>query len=230
MIFNVIVLGLASAINPTMVTAVGIILTRPRAKSGLIAFLAGGLLVSVGAGIAAILILQGASIGKGNGGAKIGPGVELFVGVLFLLTAVFLPRMLPRVEATREHRKERKEAKKGDDGPGRLERLLQNSSPGMAFLIGVAFNLPGGCYVVCLAQLADHGASVAGGVAAILLFNVIMFLPAEVPLVLYLRDPTTTQARIDAARVWMRTHEITAIRSMFAIMGTYLVARGALQR
>lgn len=225
---HVVILALLSAINPTMLTAVAIMLGRPKPAASLTAFLVGGLLVSIAFGVAALTILHGVAIGKGHS-IHISGTVEIVVGTMSLVAAVLFPRALPRVEHRREVRKEHKAAKHpGAEGPSRLERLLEHASTPMAFVIGVAFNMPGACYLVSIAELADARPPATVWLPLILLFNVIMFLPGEIPLLLYLRDPASVERRVDSTRLWLRHHAIQLARIMFVVVGVYLYVHAIL--
>jgi cytochrome bd-type quinol oxidase subunit 2 len=225
---HVIILALLSAINPTMLTAVALILSRPKPKGSLIAFLAGGFLVSVLFGVAALTILHGVSVGKGHS-VHISTTVEIVVGLLSLGAAALLPAVVPKVEHRAALHSERKKAKHPDDDqPSRLERMLEKASAPMAFLIGIAFNMPGACYLVSIAELADNRPDFAVWFPLILLFNVIMFLPGEIPLVLYLRNPEGVESRVHGAQVWLRRHAFMLARVMFIVVGVYLLLRAFL--
>jgi hypothetical protein len=224
---HVISLALLSAINPTLLTAVAIILARPKAKATLTAFLVGGMLISIGFGVAALTILGGISIGKGHD-VHISTAVEYVVGTLSLLAALLLPRALGPVERHHEAATAKKHAEHPDGQPSRMERMLERSSLPVAFLVGVAFNLPGSCYLVSIAEMADDRPGIGTWLPLVLLFNVIMFLPGELPLAAYVRNPDGTKARVDASRIWLRRHALTLARVMFVVVGVYLLARAIL--
>ena len=222
---HVVILALLSAINPTMLTAVAIMLGRPRPAGNLAAFLGGGMLISIAFGVAALTILHGVNLGKEDS-VHLSQTVEVVVGSMSLIAALLFPRALPHVEHRAELHKERKAAKHHDrEGPSRLERMLEKASMPMSFVIGVAFNMPGACYLVSIAELAEQAPPTAVWLPAILLFNVIMFLPCEIPLALYLRDPDSVMQRVDATRTWLRHHAVQLARIMFVVVGLYLYAR-----
>jgi hypothetical protein len=223
---HVVILALLSAINPTMLTAVAIMLSRERARASLTAYIVGGMVVSVGFGIATLTILKGVSVGKGHE-VHISTAVEWVVGGLCLVAAALAPRAMPRIESRREAHAAKVKAKRGDE-PSRMEKMLQKASLPVAFLVGVAFNLPGACYIVSIAEIADNRPDAAVWLPLILIFNVIMFLPAEVPLAVYVRDPDGTRRRVKGVQTWLRLHALTLARVMFAVVGVYLLARAVL--
>lgn len=223
---HVVILALLSAINPTLLTAVALILGRPRARATLTAFLVGGMLVSIAFGVAALTVLQGISIGKGHD-VHISATVELVVGVMSLVAAAFLPRALGPVERRHEAHAEKKRAQDRDGEPSRIERMLEHASLPAAFLIGMVFNLPGSCYLVSIAEMADDRPGFAVWFPLILLFNVIMFLPGEIPLAAYVRNPDGTQEKVESTRIWLRRHALWLARVMFVVLGVYLIVRAA---
>lgn len=224
---HVVFLALLSAINPTLLTAVALILGRPRARATLTAFLVGGMLVSIAFGVAALTVLQGVSIGKGHD-VHISATVELVVGIMSLVAAAFLPRALGPVERRQEAHAEKKRAAHPDgEKPSRIERTLEHASLPAAFLIGMVFNLPGSCYLVSIAEMADDRPGFAVWFPLILLFNVIMFLPGEIPLAAYVRNPEGTQEKVESTRIWLRRHALWLARVMFVVLGVYLIVRAA---
>jgi Sap, sulfolipid-1-addressing protein len=62
--------------------------------------------------------------------------------------------------------------------------------------------------------------------ARILLFNVIMFLLAEIPLVGLLVAPERTGVLVDQMNRWLRDHSRQIAIGICLVLGVYLVARG----
>jgi hypothetical protein len=67
-------------------------------------------------------------------------------------------------------------------------------------------NLPGPFYLLALGKIAQGSYSVLQQGALILLFNAIMFLLLEVPLVGYLVRPETTAMRVRAMSRWLNAN------------------------
>ena len=112
-----------------------------------------------------------------------------------------------------------------DDGLRAEQHRRREAGERRVLGIGVAFNMPGACYLVSIAELAEQAPPTTVWLPAILLFNVIMFLPGEIPLALYLRDPDSVMQRVDATRTWLRHHAVQLARIMFVVVGLYLYAR-----
>ncbi len=84
---QLLLLALDAALYPTLLAAVVILLNQPRRVALLSAYLAGGLLVSIGAGLFVVFALKGAFHGSNSG---LSSTIDLAVGGLALLLAVAL--------------------------------------------------------------------------------------------------------------------------------------------
>ena len=58
------------------------------------------------------------------------------------------------------------------------------------------------------------------------LFNLIMFVLAEVPLAGYFVAPEATAQKVEALNEWMGSHARQIVIVLATVMGVYLVARG----
>src|SRR3954466_7379001 len=67
---NILLLALAAAFYPTLLAVVIVVLGRPRPAPLLAAYLAGGMLVSVGIGLACVFLLEGVGAGEGGRGTN----------------------------------------------------------------------------------------------------------------------------------------------------------------
>jgi hypothetical protein len=221
MIGNVVVLGLSAAINPILVGVVLVTLASPRPKALLGAYLAGGMTFSVGFGIGAVSLASGTgavtpSTSTTNGLA------DLVLGLFLLAVAVWF--------AT--GRAERRHACKVAASAGRPkkpsvgDRLLGGSRTSMAFLAGVLLTLPSAMYLAALKDIAQAGVSTREEILAIVLFNVLMLLPALIPLALLVVVPDATTAAVQRSDRWMRDHQKRLVTVVAGAIGLYLTAKG----
>jgi hypothetical protein len=125
-----------------------------------------------------------------------------------------------------ERRRERKAARPARDPWS--ERVLSRGTAPIAFAVGVILNLPGAFYLVALKDIAVSGHSFGRQVFAIVVFNLIMFVLAEVPLLGYSFAPEETQAKVEALNGWMAGHARQIVIFVATTIGLYLVARGLL--
>lgn len=101
-------------------------------------------------------------------------------------------------------------------------RVLEDHVPHRAVI-----HLPGPFYLLALGKIAQGSYSVLQQVALILLFNAIMFLLLEVPLVGYLVRPETTAMRVGAMSRWLNANGLRITGWLVGLFGASLLAQGA---
>ena len=140
---EILPLALGSALYPTLLAMVVLILRRDDPRRILAAYLAGALVTSLTVGA---IVIGALNAGKVVGGSDhtVGPGVDIAGGLLALL--LFFVLRTHRDRALRERRLRRKAAK--DDKTPLSQRVLERESLVMTFMIGVALSLPGMLYLV----------------------------------------------------------------------------------
>lgn len=220
-VLNVLLLAAGAAVSPTILAVVIVILHRPRPGRLLAAYLVGGMLTSVAVGIAIVTSLNELDVDTSSN-SVVGPGVDLTVGALALLVAFVLAtdRDTWFEARRREHR---------EDRPTRdpwSERVLSHGSAPIAFAVGVALNLPGAFYLVALKDIAEVQDGTTAQIFAIVLFNLVMFVLVELPLLGYALRPETTQARVERLNDWMSRHSRQIVIAVAGFIGVYLIARG----
>src|SRR4051794_25779106 len=156
---QLLVLALDAALYPTLLAAVVILLSQPRRKPLLTAYLAGGLTISIGLGLAIIAALEksNAVSGSSSGASWV---TDVAVGGLALLLAVALAT---QADASYKERRRAKRAGKPADadaekGEPLAQRILARGSVPIVFIAALAINLPGAAYLVALKDIAaeDH--------------------------------------------------------------------------
>src|SRR3954468_2437713 len=104
MVLHVFVLALAAAVYPTLLAGVIILLTRPRPAGQLMAFLVGGMLTSVTAGLVILALLEGSGqFDSPDQTAR--PVADITLGVLSLLAGYAIATRRPRRLAERLDRR-----------------------------------------------------------------------------------------------------------------------------
>ena len=86
--------------------------------------------------------------------------------------------------------------------------------------------MPGPFYLLALGKIARGSYSTFEQVALILLFNAIMFLLLEVPLVGYLVRPETTAKRVTAMSRWLNANGLRITGWLVGLFGASLLAQG----
>ncbi len=225
--WQLLLLAFEAALYPTLLAAVVILLSQPRRIPLLTAYLAGGLTISIGLGCAIVFAAQGA-LDKGSS-STLSWTADLAIGGLALLLAVALAtRSDERLRARRAARKEAKHPPEPEDEEKEpwSQRLLAGGSTPIVFLAALAINVPGAAYLIGLKDIAAGHHSTGGVIALILVFNAIMFLLAEVPLVGLLVAPEATERRVVLFNDWLSRNGRTIAMVICAILGVFLVVRG----
>lgn len=217
---NVLALALGAAISPAILAVVIVVLHRPRPQRLLAAYLLGGMLTSVTVGIAIVTSLNGLDLAES--GSATDPIVDFTVGVLSLIVAFVL--VTDRDARLADRRREKQAAQPARDPWS--ERVLSRGTAPIAFVVGMLFNLPGAFYLVALKDIAQFEGGIGTQLAAILVFNLVMFILAELPLLGYSLSPEKTQDRVERLNAWMSDHARQIVIAVATTIGIYLIARG----
>jgi Sap, sulfolipid-1-addressing protein len=220
-VVNVLVLAVASAVSPTILAVVIVVLSRPNPRRLLLAYLIGGMLTSIAVGIAVVTSLSGLDVLSGSSPVA-DPIVNFTVGALALIVAYVLAT--DRDAGLEERRREKRAARPARDPWS--ERVLSRGTAPIAFAVGVALNLPGAFYLVALKDIAQGQDEFGAQLLAIVVFNLIMFTLAEVPLLGYSFAPEATTIKVEQLNSWMARHARQIVIVVAATIGLYLIARG----
>ena len=223
---HIVLLALAAAVFPTLIACVAIMISRPEPRRLLLAFYAGGVLVSVTAGVVVLAVFEDGDAALGNTSAHANPGTSIVLGLVSLLLAWLMssrrgPARLQRLRDRRAPRRAR-----ADRGPSWAERQLSRANAAVAFAVGAAINLPGPFYLLALGELATGGYSAAEAFALIVLFNAIMFTLLEVPLVGYLIRPQRTAELVARLAAWLNANGLRVTGWLIGAVGISLVVQG----
>src|SRR5439155_13629115 len=155
MALQLLLLAVDAALYPTLLAAVMILLSQPRRRPLLAAYLAGGLTISIGVGLALIAVVKSSGALKSSS-SGLSWGTDLAIGGLALLLAVALAT---RTDARiKERRRARHPAKPVDPEEDKKEplsqRILSRGSVPIVFIAALAINLPGAAYLVALKDIA----------------------------------------------------------------------------
>jgi hypothetical protein len=215
-------LALAAALYPPIFALVVVILARPDPRRLLVAYVLGALLVSILAGLGILAALNAGNVVGGHD-RTINPGVDIAAGLGALFVGFAL--LTNRDRALREWRGRRKALKEDGRDPW-SRRILERDSVGLTFLVGVALNLPGMSYLVALKDIAAADRSTAASVAEVVVFNLIMFAVAEIPLVSYAAWPDRTREVVTSMNDWLRGHARQLAMVLCFAVGIFLLITG----
>jgi len=220
---------LAAITSPTAIAAVLVILNRPRPVGLLAGYVVGSFAMSMLIGIALVAGLVATTLLTPRNHASL-PVLDIVIGVLILLSAVWLrsPRSTEvRQRAAQRHARRRAErqARRGDR-PSRTSQVLTSGSVGLVTALGAAMHLPGLLYLAGLGTIAHASISTAHAVILLLVFNVIMLTPIELPLVGYLLAPEPTQDAVARLDAFIRSHRAEGALLGSLIAAGYLIITG----
>jgi len=211
---EIFVLALASMIWPALIAAVAVAIASPQPVKLLSAFLAGALLTTVSVGLLVVFLLQGSSLFTGSH-RTFGAGVYLVTGAAALFVAYVLRHGARRARPDPEPKR-----------PGWSEQTLSRGAP-LAFVVGIVLNvIPGVLPLVALKDIVELDYATGATVALIVGFYVVMFLPAEVPLVSYVVAPAETAQTVGTLRGWISRKARPIAVIVLAAIGIYLIVRG----
>jgi hypothetical protein len=225
MVGEIILLALGASIFPLLLACVAIMISRPEPRLLLIAFYAGGMIISVAVGIAIVALLKNGHNVLGNTKSAPAPGVSIVMGALALLFAWLMVSTRGHAILDRWGGRHRRKPKT-DAGPSWAERRLGGASWKIALLVGAVINLPGPFYLLALDKIAKAGDSTPHAVALILLFNLIMFWLLEGPLGGYLVAPETTAKWVASLSQIISSNGLRITGSFVGVVGVGLIGQG----
>lgn len=229
---SLLVLAFEAALYPTLLAAVVILLSLERPKRLIAAYLAGGMTISITLGVLIVELLGGTKAVESEQSLLSWTGDLVIGGLAVLLSVALATHWDDRMRA-------RREARRGAPTPAVSEpaahepspepwsqRILARGSVPVVFVAALFVNIPGAAYLVALKDIAAADQPFAADLAQILLFNVIMFLLAEIPLVGLIVAPERTGAFVDRMNRWLHDHSRQLAIGICFTLGVYLIVRG----
>ena len=167
-------------------------LTLPNPKRLLSGYLLGALLTSITCGLLLVFLLPGSKTATATK-HTVNPVIDCTLAVLILLIIIRVARGRDR---RRRAWRERRVEKARNKPPPRWKRALNNGSARDTFIVGILLSFPGASYVAGMDELSRQHLSTFATVIAVLVFNLIMFLLLEIPLVAYAIRPDATEGTV----------------------------------
>jgi MFS family permease len=231
---QILLYAAGSAFFPALLAGVSVILTRERPAALLLAFYIGGLGVSLTAGFI-LLNAAGSDPNFGSSSSTTDPLFEIGAAIAAFALAWLTGSKRGRatIDNWRGKRKSRKEAKQIKKH-GELQeakdpwtvRVLDRGSVLLALIAGMVLNLPGPFYLFALADIAEADYSTVEAIMLVVLFNLIMFTLAELPLIGYLINPEQTQDRVERFSGWLENHGLQIIAIFAVLWGLSSLSKG----
>ena len=219
---EVFILAVVSALDAGLLTAAVVLMGRPHPAQHLLAYLVGGMSLSIVFGLLIVLGLHGSKLLRGPDRSTQAV-IELAAGGLLILVAV-------AVGSGRKLQWHPRRAGHGKAESTQLgsifESALGRHSVWIAWAAGAIYSLPGAEYLAGLVLLAKVGAPAASEVLAVLGFNLIMFAAIELPLLGFVLAPERTSSLTEKLNGWMTDHRQTLIVIVTGAAGIYLLISG----
>jgi len=222
---QIVLLAVAAAVFPTLIACVAVMISRPEPRGLLLAFYLGGLISSLTSGAVVLAYFNNGNAVLGSTSSTPSPGTSIVAGLASLLLAWLMTSrrgraLLDRWRTRHPRRHEKKQ------GPSWAERHLDRANARVTFVVGAAINLPGPFYLLALGDMATGGYSTAEQLGLLALFNAIMFLLVEVPLVGYLVQPEQTAERVAKFAAWLNSNGLRVMGWLVGAVGIGLIVQG----
>jgi cytochrome c biogenesis protein CcdA len=217
--------SLTAALNPTLFAALMVMLVSRNAQRLMTGYLLGAYLTSIVSGLVIVFALPDSSA-VSTSKNTLSPALDLALGLLLIVAGLALWRAPhERIGDWRQARKEREAEKR----PPRWRRALDEGSPRVAFVVGMALSFPGASYLIALGILHKHDLSPPATVLCVIAFCLIEMLLLEVPVLAFSVAPNRTVSAVERFQTWIsRNIRSIAVWAPLGI-GMLLVIRGVLE-
>jgi len=215
-----LVLGLVSAVRAVPLAIVYAVLLTESPRRLLTAYLLAGAAISVVVGVLVVTAFGASTRSSGHTAGRL--VVDVVLGVLAIAWAAAratgrLPR--PRRRPDRE---------RSSVLPDALATRLKSPTPAAMAGAGLVTNLPGLYYIAALVAVLQTHPSAVGGIAQVLVYNLLRFAVPVAVLVLVILRPDRTLELVRAAHAWGRRHATVLLVLVVGGVGIYLTGKGLL--
>jgi hypothetical protein len=215
MIFEVVLLALASTIRPTSLAAVSALIARDSRRTLMLAYVTVGMAFTILFGVIVVSVFHGVHIEAGTSRTMgiadtIGGAMALLFGFAVLAGVV----------------RQRQDREPGAAGSRSLGRLDERITVRVAALAGPLTHIPGIFYLVALNVIVAHNPLLPGGLLAVAIYNAIWFAVPIAALVLSILDPERAQDLLRVVQAWAKRHSRTIVLATCFVVGGALLIRG----
>jgi hypothetical protein len=222
-VLEILLLGLASALWPLLLVVVLIALNTSRPVRILGWFLVGGLLTTISIDTAIVFALDGTSFVQGPKPRADG-WVDITVGLLALLAALVLHL------GTQGKGPKRFRPKPKSNKPSRSEEWIEGlveRGAALSFVAGiVATILPAPFAIIAMKNISELNVSDAQAFGLIVVFNLLMFIMVEVPLIGFLVAPEWARRTATGFNTWLGENLRRVAVDVLAVVGAIELGRG----
>lgn len=211
-----VILAIASAVRPsTSLAAAYLLLSLPRARALLLAFIVAGCVFSIVVGVLVVVGLGG--INPPGRDSRFAALVDVIAGVASIAFAL-------GVRSGSVHRRARHER----SGRERAwaTRIRRRPTLKAAATLGVATHIPGLFYIVAMNAIAATRPSQREAVVGVLAYTAIWFCLPIAALTAVDRRGEDIRKVIQRANEWASRHEQTLVAAVFATVGVLLLVKG----
>jgi Sap, sulfolipid-1-addressing protein len=219
---QVFAFSLTAALNPTLLTAVTVMLTLEKPKRLLTGYLLGALVTSIACGLLLVFALPGSSTSS-TAKHGVNPVLNIALGAL-ILVIVFV--VGSGHDKRRRAWSERKRERAQDKAPPRWRRQLSKGSARDTFVVGALLSFPGASYIAGMALLHKQHIGTAVTVIAVVAFNLVMLMILELPLLGYATRPAWTAAAVERFSNWLTRRGGRVALIGGGVVGVLLIVRG----
>jgi hypothetical protein len=213
-------LAFLAALNPKLLGLDVLLIQNTRPRLMFSGFLLGCMTVCLSIGLLDVFVLRSDAI-KTQGQAS--AGLDLALGVPLVVIGALLA-------TGRLHRRRRAPAPAADGQPPKREgweqRLVSKPRFGIAVLLGAVAGTPGADYVIALHQLVTGKSSTAAQAVAVVVFALIEFSLVIIPFVFLLVRPAGTEAQLQHAEHWLKSHARQVLAAVALLVGAFMVISG----
>jgi hypothetical protein len=221
---EILVFALMSALNPTLLAAVTIMLLLPNPKRLMFGYLLGAYLTSITIGMLIVFELHGDEAVTTTK-RTLSPIADLVVAALLIIAGLALKGQ--RMEERRRRKLERKAAQ--EQKKSLPEKLLGRGDPRITFFVGVVLSFPGASYLAALTKTAKLEIADAWLVLIVLGICLLQQLLLEAPLLAYALRPEWAKGAVTGFREWLGQHGRRAAARVAIGIGCLLVIRGVIE-
>ena len=230
---TVLVLALVATADPVRNGTAALLCSRPRPILNLLAFWFGGIAVSLLLGLGSLLLLRNFTLTaiqhlESAAATSTVRHIQIAAGVVALLVAL---RIFMR-ERTRfaDGVSSVVGQQPGAAGPlswlsARARNTLEGGSLWVAFAAGLGAATPVE-YLVALVVILSSTAGTGAQVSAVVVYTVVAFAVAEIPLVGHLAAPARTREVMHRLHIWLQTRRRQTVAVILVVAGGLLMTTG----
>ena len=227
---TVLVMAVVAAVDPLRIGVVAFMLSRSRPVRLLLPFFLFAFTANVAVGAAVVFVFKNVT---GDGSSNMPPGVEIGIGVVALMISVLsITGVLERLVTSVRARRTAPGAASADSVPGLsklpdgMQAALRGEAPWAAGLLGLINGFPTPYYLAAMAAALTSGAAVTEQMAAMVVFNLVGFLAAIIPIISFWVAPAATRSGVERIYEWMGIHHRLVVAVIAGAVGVYFLATG----